>query len=121
MAAELLALVNGYDAAYTVQHLLEEILNRKIPLGALYDSKTTFNCVANSSGTLEKRLQIDAATLRQSLVTGELQSAGWIPGNQNPADGLTRDEVLKNDHPLIRIMMTNKVTWKESGWVTISK
>lgn len=101
MAAELLALLNGFDSSFTVQHLLQEILQRKVNITALSDSKTTFNCVAKSSGTIEKRLQIDAATLRQSLRTGELNAAGWLPGNQNPSDGLTRDSVLKHDHPLL--------------------
>ena len=115
-----MALVNGFDQAYTVQHLLQQVLNKVIPMSALLDSKTTFNCVAKSSSTMEKRLQIYAATIRNSLKNGELKLIGWIQGKDNPADGLTRDQTLADNHQLVILMLTNKVSPKGTGWMTVS-
>lgn len=46
IAAELLALVNGYDEAFVVKKTLQDLMNCIIPLEAYVDSRTTFNCIA---------------------------------------------------------------------------
>ncbi len=71
MAAELLALVYGFDSSFIVKHTLEEAMGRKIPLDILVDSKTVFNTITKGATTLEKRLQIDASAIQQSHKTGE--------------------------------------------------
>ena len=116
MAAELLALVYGFDNAFIIQHTLKEVLGKIVPIDAFVDSRTTFNCVAKQSGTAEKRLQIDAAAIRQSYDRGELRCLGWIPGEENPADGLTKCVIPPDNHPLIQIMNTNLVKFKPQGW-----
>ena len=95
MAAELLALVYGFDQAYVIKHTLEKTLSKDIPIDVLIDSRTVFNTEAKGTGTLEKRLLIDVSALHQSHYIGELRSIGWISGKNNPADGLTRDIILK--------------------------
>ncbi len=116
MAAEILALVNGFDNAFVVKHILGELLDRSIPLDAFIGSRTTFNCAAKHASTLEKRLQIDVSALRESLTRGELRCIGWIPGIENPADGLAKASIPKSDHPLRRLMMTNKLLINPDGW-----
>ena len=116
MAAELLSLVTGFDQAYTVRHIMEEILGRKLDLDAYVDSRTTFNCVAKSASTLEKRLQIDVASLREAYTRGEIKNFGWVPGSMNPADGLTKRVILADKHPLIRLMIENKIDINPKGW-----
>ena len=115
MAAELLALVNGFDHAFVIQHTLQELFGRTISIDAFVDSRTTFNCVAKQAGTTESRLQIDAAAIRQSYDRGELRCFGWIPGKENPADGLTKSSLPTNDHPLVHMMRTNKLTLNPQG------
>lgn len=121
MAAEILALVNGYDEAFIVKHTMEEILKRKIHLDVYIDSRTTFNCVAKHAPTLEKRLQIDVSALRESHMRGEIRTIGWIPGSKNPADGLTRDKIVNSHHPLIQLMKTNSITIEATGWAEINE
>jgi hypothetical protein len=116
LAAEILALVYGWDNAFVIRHTLEEMFGKKVPVDAFVDSRTTFDCVAKQSATLEKRLAIDISALRQSYTLGELNCIGWIPGADNPADGLTRSTILKEDHPLIRLMISNKLHIQPEGW-----
>ncbi len=72
MAAELLALTCGYDHEFVASQTLEEILQVRLPIEAYVDSRTGFNCIATNSNTAEKRLQIDAFSVRQALNNGEL-------------------------------------------------
>ena len=116
LAAELMALVHGFDQAFVIQHTLHEILGRNLPIDAYVDSRTAFNFVAKNADTMEKRLQIDANALRQSLQQGELRSIGWIPGTENPADAFTRKCLPSENHPLIRLMKSNKLEVKRTGW-----
>ena len=71
MAAELKALVYGFDRAYVMQTVLEEILERRIPIYAFVDSRTVFNVVAKHSKSLEHRIQIDVYGIRQSYRCGK--------------------------------------------------
>ncbi len=75
-------------------------MGRKIPLDILVDSKTVFNTITKGATTLEKRLQIDASAIQQSHKTGEIRMMGWIPGSSNPADGLTRENILSEIAPI---------------------
>lgn len=87
MAAELMGIVYGFDAAFVVQHMLSEVLGKTIPLDGYVDSKTVFDIIARRGPTLEKRLQIDAHALRESYFKGELRRLAWIEGKKNAADG----------------------------------
>ena len=116
MAAELLSLVNGYDHAFVIRHTLYELLGRYIPIDAYVDSKTTFNCVAKSASTQEKRLQIDVSSLREALHCNEIRKIAWISGKQNPADGLTRNVLPSPYHPLLQVLKTNRLDFTPLGW-----
>ena len=85
MAAELLALVYGFDCAFVVQSALEDIYGYAIPIHVFVDSRTVFNLIAKDANSLEKRLQIDAYAIRQSYRRGELRSLAWIPGEVKPS------------------------------------
>lgn len=84
MAAEIQALVLGFDYAYLVKDLLHEILGTKIKFEAMIDIKTGFNFVAKEEKTSERRLQIDIFVLRQSYDLGELDRVAWISSSSNP-------------------------------------
>lgn len=118
MAAELLALVSAFDDAFFLQHTLDEILGYKIPIDSYIDSRTTFNCVAKNGPTMEKRLQIDAAALREARDKHELRFLGWIPGPENASDGLTKATILQLNHPLIKLLDSNKFNVRAKGWAT---
>lgn len=116
MAAERLALVYGFDNAYILQCMLQEVMNRKIPIDAYVDSKTVFNVIARKGPTLEKRLQIDAFALRESHTKGELITLALIDGNQNVAEGLTKG-LFARDHTLWKLIVSNKLKVRAQGWV----
>jgi len=116
MAAELLALVYGFDHSYIVKNTIEAALSNEVPLSAYTDSRTVFNTIAKMSNTLEKRLQIDANSLRHSHHKGEIRTLGWIPGDKNPADGLTRAKLISATHPLRQVMRTNTISNNLVGW-----
>ena len=117
MAAELLALVIGFDYAYVAGNIFSEALGRQVEIDAYLDSKTAFNCVAKATSTTEKRLQIDAASLRNTLACRELVNMCWIHGHQNPSDGLTRIMQVQREHPLRQLMIKNHIDIKAEGWI----
>ena len=115
MAAEIQALTLGFDYAFIVKDLVDEILGRQLRIEAMIDSKTVFNVVAKEGKTTERRLQIDITALRQSYDLGELDRIAWIPGASNPADSLTKP-VLLTTSPLFDIMKNNKLHLAPQGW-----
>lgn len=66
MAAELLGLVYGFDNAFMVKSILDQILGQAVPIDAYLDSRTVFKVVAKKGSTLEKLLQIDVNAIRVS-------------------------------------------------------
>ncbi len=70
LAAEVHALVYGFDNAFVARDILKEILGRDIPIDGIVDSRTLFNEIAKNSTTEEKRLQIDVHALRESHESG---------------------------------------------------
>lgn len=55
------------------------------------DSKQLFDALTRRKQTTEKRLMIDIASAREAYKKFEIQAVGLIRGDQNPADGLTKD------------------------------
>lgn len=119
LASEIHSLVLGFDVAYVVQHMLNEIIGRKLKIEAYVDSRSTFDIVAKQGKTVEKRLQIDIHCLKQSYSNGELSKLGWIQGVSNPADSMTKN-VMKDISPLKEIMRSNRVIVSPLGWATVS-
>lgn len=116
IAAELHALIYGFDNAYVAKEVIDEVLGLQIPIDGYVDSKTLFNIVAKQGITLEKRLQIDVFSIRESHKKGELRYLGCIPGTENVADGLTKG-IVTNSHPLWKLIISNKLQVQPQGWV----
>lgn len=114
MAAEIHGLTYGWDNAYIGKTMLEEILGKEIKIDVYVDSKTLFNIITKYSTTMEKRLQIDVAAIRESAERRELNRFGWIPGTANPADALTK-ETVKNSNPLRSLLNSNRLFLDEKG------
>lgn len=100
MAAELLAFVHEFDEAFIVKNTMEKLLNRTVDLCAFVDTRTTSNWVAKQASTSENRFQIDGSAIKQAYTNGEITKIGWVCGDENPADGLTRKKILTPNHPL---------------------
>lgn len=70
MAAEFHALMEGFDAAYVAEDMMEECLGQQVPIDAYIYSKTVFDVVAKQGSTTERRLVIDVSALRESYANG---------------------------------------------------
>lgn len=65
-AGETLALSDAFNMAFATRHDLEQILKQDIPLLLLTDSKQLFETLTRSRQTVEKRLMVDLAALREA-------------------------------------------------------
>ncbi|PXF44344.1 hypothetical protein BWQ96_05908 [Gracilariopsis chorda] len=115
MAAELLALVHGYDQAYIAKHMLEVMLQMMIPISAYINVRTVFNSVAKHTFMSDKRLAIHISALQGSLRCRELNSIGWTGSEDNVADSFTRLEIPKPGTALLRLIDTSKLSIQING------
>jgi hypothetical protein len=90
LAAELYALVLGFDHSILVCEIFTEILERAVPIDGMIDSQTLYEIVARLSSPPEKRLGIDIYSLQESHRLGELRSLYRIPSVDNVYDPLTK-------------------------------
>lgn len=72
MAAELHALILGFDLAYINREMMMEILGRGIPIEAYVDSRTVFDDITKDVRTTGRRLRIDVAAFNESCIRGYL-------------------------------------------------
>ena len=114
LASELYAMVLGFDQSYVIKQTIESFLGRKIPLHVFTDSKSLFDSLTSLNTTTEKRLLIDLSLLRECYERNEIAEVFWIPGDQNPADGLTKKNACK---ALENLMSTNKVDISPKAWI----
>ena len=114
LAAELYALAAGFDAAAAFRPAMTEILGKDVPLVAYTDSKSLFDALTSINTTAEKRLLIDLQVLRQAYEYREITEVAWIPSEQNPADGLTKDRA---NGALERLVRENRVDLTPNAWV----
>lgn len=115
MAAEMHGLILGFDYAYIIQDMLQEILGTKYEIEVMTDSRTLFNVVTKDAMTTERRLQIDILQVRESYDNGEIRKMAWIPGLMNPADPLTK-YIVSTTSPLYVMMQHNRFKAEPKGY-----
>jgi transposase InsO family protein len=113
-AGETLALSDAFDAAFTIRHDLQRAMKRDIPMILLTDSDALFKTLTRSRQTVEKRLMVDLAALREAYLGRDLANIGLMPSRENPADGLTKR--VGND-ALLRILRTGTISFTAVDWV----
>lgn len=92
LAAELFALVDGFDIVYTITDGLERLLLRKVDLTIYTDSQSLYGLCISLSQTTEHRLHINLALIREAYERRDITKVVWIAGHLNPADGLTKTD-----------------------------
>jgi hypothetical protein len=93
VAAEEIALADGYDAGYALSHSLSDMLSKRVPLTLLTDSKTLFYVVTKASYTRECRILIDLASVREGYRRLDINGIGLISSEENLADGFTKKQI----------------------------
>ncbi len=72
LAAELFAMIHGFDVDSVLKAILTKMLGVLIPLTLVTDSKSLYDCLVRLGITVEKRLMMDVMTLRQSYERREI-------------------------------------------------
>lgn len=114
LSAELYAMVYGFDNCSVIHHALQEFLGRTVEFKIYTDSKSLFDSLVTLNSTTEKRLLIDLTMLRECYEKRDITEVLWIPGDQNPADAMTKDKACK---ALSDLMATNKIQVDPKGWI----
>ena len=107
-------MVAGFDLASIMNVTIADILGFAIPLVLYTDSKSLYDALSTINPTTEKRLLIDLQVLRQSYERREITEIAWIPTEQNPADGMTKE---KPNTALEGMIDNNKLTVTPNAWL----
>ena len=90
MSGEVIAFSDMFDIAISMSVELSKILNRKVPMQLLTDSKSLFDVISKGSRTSEKRIMLDIAAAREGFRDKLISDIEFVRSNANIADGLTK-------------------------------
>ncbi len=76
-------MIHGFDNAFVLLPVLQQILGRKVSLKIYTDSKSLYDSCTRLTMTSEKRLLIDLALLREAYEDREISEIVWIRGSEN--------------------------------------
>jgi hypothetical protein len=111
LASELLALVEGYDAASAIDTQLTEILGVYIPVWSVVDSRTLLNVVTRLGNVTEKRLMVDAADLRDEYLSKRM-FLFWATSGENCADPFTKK---KASFSALEVLLAGKLSLRPNA------
>ena len=90
-AAELHSLEEGLDLGVVCKRIAENILSRPVRVIAQSDHLGMIQSIHSAAPSLkEKRLTVSLYSIKESLASDEIDDVGYIPGNFNPSDCLTK-------------------------------
>lgn len=116
LAAELFAMVDGFDLGFSIKESLERISGKKnVDLTLMTDSLSLYGLTISLAQTTERRLQIDLEVLREAFERREIQNIIWIAGQENPADDLTKPD--KRSGKLAHLVDSNKFAPTKISWI----
>ena len=113
-------MVEGFDVGFSIRETVQRMSGKKnVDLVLVSDSKSLYGLVVSLSQTTERRLQIDLEMLREAYENRDLTSVGWIPGEENPSDDLTKPE--KRNGSLAKLIQSNKFDPQCVSWIKRDK
>ena len=92
LAAETIALVEGFESAFLVSNVLSEILykgQKSIPIETITDCYSLFEAAKSETSITDKRLRIELSIIRESLSRNEFKLK-WVKTGSQIADCLTK-------------------------------
>ena len=121
--AELLALTEGAKEAIYISLLVEQLLEGvqgdtgTYPIEALCDSQAAI-CISNMNSLLRKvrHLELRAQYIQEQVSSGRLRPS-FLPGKENPADGLTKsptEDMLWSMYEATGLVQWPELTWDNS-------
>jgi hypothetical protein len=114
LAAELFAMVHGFDVGSVLKATLTKMIGILIPLILVTDSKSLYDCLVRLGITVEKRLMVDVMVLRQCYERREITEVKWVHGANNSADSMTK---TKSSSALKTVIDTNQINLDIIEWV----
>jgi hypothetical protein len=114
LAAEIFAMLDGFDIGFVLKVWMSHIFNRALELHLFTDSRTGFHAVKMLFTTKEKRMMLDLHQLRKSYERRELTKITWITGISNPADCLTK---IRLNGKLESLLLNNVIEIDISGCI----
>ena len=116
LAAELLAMVDGFDVGFSIRDSVQRMLGSNIvDLTMISDSRSLFGLLVSLAHTTQLRFQIDLEMLRETYKNREISNAVWISGGENPADDLTKAD--KRDNMLAKLIQTGRFETNQCSWI----
>lgn len=106
MYGEVIVFSDLFDSAFTLSSELSKVLQQKILVQLLTDSKNLFDVISKGSKTSEKRTMIDIAAAREGFRDKNISDIGLVPTNNNIADSLTKS---MSQAALQNILRTGKI------------
>lgn len=108
LAAELLALADGFDIGYSITHALIEIMGRKIHFITYTDSWNLYRLYISLAPTTEQRLQTDLSLITKVYERRDIYNIRRIFTMYSSGDDLTKAEcrcgslprLLVNNYPI---------------------
>lgn len=89
-------------------------LGKRLDLRFYTDSKSLFDSLISLNTTTENILLIDLSMLCEFYQNTEITEVLWIPGDQNPADWVTKSSAC---NALETLLKTNKIKVTPSAWI----
>lgn len=117
MGAEIHAFVHGFDVAFIIPDLAQELLGSAVDLESMVYSKNIFDVIERDEKTAENRLHIDVPTLWQYHEKVELRRFDCITGKTNPSRAL-ESTALAPKSSLYDMMRAEGFKVAMKGWVT---
>ena len=92
LAAETIAMVEGYESAVLIRHVLCEILQsdvKNIPIEAITDCYSLFQAAQSTTSIKDRALRIELAIIREGLSNNKFKLK-WVETGSQIADCLTK-------------------------------
>lgn len=114
MSAEVIAFSDMSDTAITLGQEIEILVNQKVPVQLLTDSKSLFDVISKGTRTSEKRTMLDIAASREAFRDKIISDIGFVRSNKNVADGLTKE---MNQTALRTVLQSGKLSISPDQWI----
>ena len=93
LAAEMLSLLEGLDAAFYYRQMLQEFLGldiKTINIEAYVDNKSGVEAISSTRMVEDKRLCVDIATIQESLKFQDVSRIHWVAVHLQLANVMTK-------------------------------
>lgn len=115
MAYKLYAFIEAFHVSVPIAADLRIMMEKKIPIHLFTDWKEAFDVITHGKRPSKRRLAIDITVLREAYYRYEIDRIGLVRGENNPADGMTKQKLNRMLEKIIGDCKDHKV---KVEWIT---